>query len=215
MNDAKHPISATDPRLVERLVHMFDHGHAERREPHLNWQSYYPPDMQFRPAAVLIAVTRKPQPGVLMIQRPDTMRKHAGQVAYPGGKIDQGEDAVTAALREAWEELAINPEHVDIVGTTDPFLVGSGFEIVPVLGLVPDDIEIRPNPAEVASWFEIPLTTLLNPSRFEMVPSRNRIPVQEYPQQHFMGHRIWGATAAITVNLAHRLGVIDDSSWHG
>ncbi len=113
---------------------------------------------------MLIAVTDRPEPGVILTHRPEDMRAHPGQVAFPGGKLDPGEDAVAAALREAHEELAINPGDVRIIGASDRFITGTGYDVTPVLALVPPDLPIVPNPAEVAAWFEAPLGFLLDPA---------------------------------------------------
>ncbi|MBD3783693.1 MAG: CoA pyrophosphatase, partial [Micrococcales bacterium] len=90
-----------------------------------------PPD-ELLPAAVLIAVTERDAPGVLVTHRPHTMRKHPGQAAFPGGRIDAGETPVEAALREAQEELGIDPRDVRVIGETDRFRTRTGFDITPV-----------------------------------------------------------------------------------
>ncbi|MDE2301080.1 MAG: CoA pyrophosphatase [Sphingomonadales bacterium] len=160
----------------------------------------------FRPAAVLIAVTERAAPGVLLIHRPSHMRAHPGQIAFPGGSLDPGEDAERAALREAEEELGIDPARVRVIGPADRYHSGSGFAITPVLATVPADIAITPNPAEVAQWFEAPLDHVLDPANqvqqwidYEGV----RHPFIEIVWRE---HRIWGVTAAILYNLARRLG---------
>jgi 8-oxo-dGTP pyrophosphatase MutT (NUDIX family) len=170
--------------LFDRLRHLFDEGHGIELPGLLNQDQFAPPVI--RPAAVLIAVTDRTEPGVILTHRPDDMRAHPGQVAFPGGKLDPGEDAVAAALREAHEELAIHPADVRIVGASDRFVTGTGYDVTPVLGLVPPDLPITPNPVEVASWFEAPLDFVLDPIDWQ-------------------GHLIWGITAAILANLARRL----------
>lgn len=109
-------------------------------------------------------MTERERPGVLLIHRPSNMRAHPGQIAFPGGKLDPGETPVEAALREAWEELGIRDQDVRVVGASDQYLTGSGFDITPVIGVVPPDIEINPNPTEVAQWFEAPLDFVLDPA---------------------------------------------------
>ena len=105
--------------LFDRLASVFAAGHA--REVELLADAMAPPPGELRPAAVLIAVTDRPEPGVILTHRPETMRAHAGQAAFPGGKLDPGEDTVAAALREAHEELGIHPRDVQVIGTSDPF----------------------------------------------------------------------------------------------
>lgn len=189
--------------LFARLASLFEAGHA--REVDLLRDAMAPPPGDLRAAAVLIAVTDRPQPGVLLTNRPETMRAHAGQAAFPGGKLDPGEDAITAALREAHEELGIHPRDVQVIGASDPFHTRTGYDITPVLAVVPPDLELTPNPAEVAGWFEPPLAYVLDPA--------NRVPrtvewdgaERTYFEIMWQDHRIWGVTAAIIGNLARRL----------
>ncbi|TCM42216.1 CoA pyrophosphatase [Novosphingobium sp. ST904] len=159
----------------------------------------------FKPAAVLIALTERPRPGMLLLHRPSTMRAHPGQIAFPGGRLDPGETAVEAALREAEEELGIHPRDVQVIGTSDLYRTGSGYEITPVIGVVPPDLEIRPNPAEVAQWFEAPVEFVLDPAN-----QKTRWIDWEGGRHAFVeitwhDHRIWGVTGAILHNLARRL----------
>ena len=196
--------------LFDRLASVFEAGHA--REIDLLTDAMAPPE-NLRAAAVLIAVTDRPDahggPGVLLTHRPETMRSHPGQAAFPGGKLDPGEDAVTAALREAHEELGIHPRHVQVIGSSDPFRTRTGFDITPVLAVVPPDLRITPNPHEVADWFEPPLAYVLDPA--------NRVPrtveregaERTYFEIVWEGHRIWGVTAAIIGNLARRMALAE------
>src|SRR5690606_23472034 len=117
-----------------------------------------------RSAAVLIAITDRPDPGVILVHRPDYMRKHPGQVAFPGGKIDPDDkDAIYAALREAEEEVSLNSAQVDIIGPTDRYHSGSVYNIQPVVGVIPPDLPLVPCPEEVDEWFEAPLDFVLDP----------------------------------------------------
>jgi 8-oxo-dGTP pyrophosphatase MutT (NUDIX family) len=158
-----------------------------------------------RPAAVLMAVTDRPEPGLILTHRPHTMAKHPGQVSFPGGKVEPGEDAVAAALREAEEELAIAPAAVRVVGEAQTFSTGSGFEVTPVLGVIAPDTPITPDPREVAAWFEVPLAFALD--RANHVPRVGLLGGHErrYVEIMYGEHRIWGITAAIIGNLSHRL----------
>lgn len=192
-----------DSALLARLTQMFDEGHA-RELPSLRNDAGFAPAI-IRPAAVLIAVTDRAEPGVLLTHRPEGMRAHPGQVAFPGGKLDPGEDAIAAALREAHEELAINPRHVSIIGATDRFLTGTGYDVTPVLAIVPPDLPIVPNPHEVASWFEAPLSHLLDPANHVPRETEWQGRIRPYIEINWDGHRIWGITAAILANLARRL----------
>ncbi|MGH6744185.1 CoA pyrophosphatase [Novosphingobium sp.] len=159
----------------------------------------------FKPAAVLITLTERPRPGMLMLHRPSTMRAHPGQIAFPGGRLDPGETAVEGALREAHEELGIRPGDVKVIGTSDLYRTGSGYEITPVIGIIPPDLPIIPNPAEVAQWFEAPAEFVLDPANqktrwIEAEGSRHA-----FVEITWHDHRIWGVTGAILHNLARRL----------
>ena len=118
-------------------------------------------------AAVLVAVTDRTEPGVILTVRREHLRTHAGQVAFPGGRLDAGEDAVTAALREAHEEILLNPREVDVVGTIEPYRTVTGYSVAPVVGVVPPDLPLSPHESEVADWFEAPLGHVLDPANQE------------------------------------------------
>jgi 8-oxo-dGTP pyrophosphatase MutT (NUDIX family) len=189
--------------LFERLSHLF-HESRHVGPVGLRDDSAFAP-RELRPAAVLIAVTDRPDPGVLLTHRPESMPNHPGQVAFPGGKLEAGEDPITAALREAHEELAIPPGEVRVVGETDSFVTGSGFALTPVLGLVPPDLPLRPDPREVADWFEAPLRFVLDQANHVQKVGMFRGHERSYTEIDWRGHRIWGITAGILTNLSHRM----------
>lgn len=158
-------------------------------------------------AAVLVAITERDDPGVILTQRPEWLRRHAGQVAFPGGRIDPDDaDAVAAALREAEEEIGLPPDAVRVVGTAAPYLSGSGFHITPVLGLVTPDLTYVPCPEEVDSIFEVPLAFLLDPANSALKYGEWKGVAREYRDIQWQDRRIWGVTAAIIYNLSHQLG---------
>ncbi len=189
--------------LFDRLQRLFDEGHGVELAGLRDDAGFAPPTV--RPAAVLIAVTDRPEPGVLLTHRPETMRAHPGQIAFPGGKLDPGEDAVAAALREAHEELGIEAADVRVIGASDRFVTGSGFDVTPVLGLVPSDLPIRPDPREVSGWFEAPLRFILDEANHRQKIGEFRGRERPYLEIDWQGHRIWGVTAAIIHNLSRRL----------
>ncbi|WP_037500882.1 CoA pyrophosphatase [Sphingomonas jaspsi] len=156
-------------------------------------------------AAVLVAITDRPAPGLILTVRRSDMRTHAGQVAFPGGRIDEGEDAVAAAVREAHEEIALPPHEVEVLGLADPYRTVTGYEVTPVVGLVTPDLDLAPNPAEVADWFEAPLDFVLDPANQQRMSAEFRGRQRHYYQIDWNGRRIWGATAAMLVNLSKRL----------
>ena len=194
--------------LFDRVSHLFERAHAEA-PPKLWLDPRIHTIKSFKRAAVLIAMTDRERPGFLFLHRPSTMRAHAGQIAFPGGRIDPGEEPVQAALREAWEELGIDPAVVRIVGTTDLYRTGSGYEITPVLGIIPDDLDITPNPAEVAEWFEAPVDYVLDPANHAHKTLEYGQSSYEFVEIDWKGHQIWGVTGAILHNLAGRL------RWNG
>jgi 8-oxo-dGTP pyrophosphatase MutT (NUDIX family) len=189
--------------LFDRLKRIFDEGHGVEVPGLRDDARFAPPEV--RPAAVLIAVTERAEPGILLTHRPETMRAHPGQVAFPGGKIDPGEDAVEAALREAYEELGIEPGDVRVIGASDRFVTGSGFDVTPVLALVPPDLPIRPDPREVSGWFEAPLRFVLDEANHVQKIGEFRGRERPYLEIDWQGHRIWGVTASLIHNLSRRL----------
>jgi 8-oxo-dGTP pyrophosphatase MutT (NUDIX family) len=190
--------------LHQRLRRIYDEGHAHAL-PGLRTDAAFAPPGEVRPAAVMVGITDRSRPGLLLTHRPQGMRQHAGQIAFPGGKLDPGEDVVAAALRETHEELGINPSEISIIGATDRFITGTGYDITPVLGLVPPDLPITPNPAEVSAWFEAPLDFVLDPANRVRKHMEYRGMHREYTEIVWQEHRIWGITAAIIENLAERL----------
>jgi 8-oxo-dGTP pyrophosphatase MutT (NUDIX family) len=160
---------------------------------------------ELTPAAVLIAATERERPGFLLIHRPSSMRSHPGQVAFPGGKIDPGEDAVEAALREAKEELGIRAEDVQVIGASDSYCTGSGYAIVPVLAVIPPDLKLSPNPTEVAQWFEAPVDFVFDSANHVEHSGHWQGRERRYIEIMWEQHRIWGVTAGIIANLARRI----------
>ena len=161
----------------------------------------------------MVGVTDRPEPGVILTHRPHGMRQHAGQIAFPGGKLDPGEDAIAAALRETHEELGIHPSHIAIVGVTDRFVTGTGYDITPVIGLMAPDLPILPNPHEVSEWFEAPLRFVLDPANRVRKQAEFRGVMREFTEIVWEGHRIWGVTAAIIENLSEPAGVGGFGRW--
>jgi 8-oxo-dGTP pyrophosphatase MutT (NUDIX family) len=156
-------------------------------------------------AAVLVAITDRPEPGVILTVRREDMRTHAGQVAFPGGRLDPGEDAVKAALREAHEEILLNPKDVEIVGTIEPYRTVTGYLVTPVIGTIPPDLPLTPHEHEVADWFEAPLAFVLDPANQLQQTALFQGRERHYYEIVWDGRRIWGATAAMIVNLSRRL----------
>ncbi|HEV2865821.1 MAG TPA: CoA pyrophosphatase [Allosphingosinicella sp.] len=158
------------------------------------------------PAAVLVAVVERADPTVILTLRPETMRKHPGQISFPGGRVDPDDDGpVAAALREAQEEIGLSPADVNVVGIADRYRTVTGFEVTPVVGVVPPDLALTPHPGEVAAVFEAPLRYLLDPAHQRVRSAEWRGRMRSYFEIEWEGRRIWGATAAMIVNLSRRL----------
>lgn len=158
------------------------------------------------PAAVLFALIDRARPTVLLTRRNAALRQHAGQTALPGGRIDPGEDARAAAVREAWEEVALPPPQVTVHGLGDPYRTGTNFHVTPVIATVPPDLPLVASEAEVDAVFELPADALLDPGcyRQEHAVWQGR----ERRYWTFVGggeHVVWGATAGILLGLARRL----------
>jgi len=189
--------------LTERLQDLFAASSAIGRAGLRDDAAIAPPVL--RDAAVLMAITDCERPGILLTQRPLSMTSHAGQIAFPGGKLEPGEDAIAAALREAQEELAVPPEAVRVIGEISPFSTGSGYRLTAVLGVIPPGLPLRPDPREVDDWFEAPLDFVLDQrnhvARVGLFGGQER----PYFEMHWEGRRIWGITAGILHHLSHRL----------
>jgi 8-oxo-dGTP pyrophosphatase MutT (NUDIX family) len=157
------------------------------------------------PAAVLVPITDRPEPGLILTVRREHLRTHAGQIAFPGGRIDRDETAVAAALREAQEEILLDPAMVDLVGTLDEYRTVTGYVVTPVLGVVAPDLPLQPHEHEVADWFEAPLSFLLDPANQHRRSALFQGRTRHYYEIVWNERRIWGATAAMIVNLSRRL----------
>jgi 8-oxo-dGTP pyrophosphatase MutT (NUDIX family) len=157
------------------------------------------------PAAVLIAVTERPDPGLILTVRREHLRTHAGQIAFPGGRLDPDENAVEAALREAHEEILLDPDEVEVVGSIEEYRTVTGFVVTPVLGVVPPDLPLEPHEHEVAGWFEAPLDFVLDHNNQHQRTALFQGRTRHYYEIIWKDHRIWGVTAAIIVNLSRRL----------
>ncbi len=161
----------------------------------------------FVPAAVLVPVIDAPEPRLLLTVRHAGMRKHAGQVAFPGGRIDPDDESpIDAALREATEEIGLPRNRVDVIGAVPPYKTGTAYLITPVLAVIPDGLVMVPHEAEVSDIFEVPLAHALSPANH-----LRKSAVFQGTERHFYeipweGYRIWGVTAALIVNLSRRLG---------
>jgi 8-oxo-dGTP pyrophosphatase MutT (NUDIX family) len=200
LSDGAGPVN-----LAGRLRDALERG-RQRRPILLEGDVLEGAEGDFMPAAVLVAVVDRDSPTVILTERPKTMRKHPGQISFPGGRIDPEDDGpVAAALREAEEEIALPRHAVEVIGIADRYRTVTGFEVTPVVGVVPPGLRLEAQPGEVAAMFEAPLHYLLDP-RHQIVRTaewqgRERC----YYEIEWEERRIWGATAAMIVNLSRRL----------
>ena len=164
-------------------------------------------DRSPREAAVLVALVMHSQPTLLLTQRTDTLSTHSGQIAFAGGKVDAGETAAQAALREAHEEVGLAEKHVRVLGNLPRYVTGTAFHITPVVATVAPGFELKANPFEVADVFEVPLAFLMNPAHH----ARHEFEFQGFQREWFSmpwldtqtgrERYIWGATAGMLRNL--------------
>lgn len=163
------------------------------------------------PAAVLVGVVERDRDlQVVLTRRNEALRQHAGQVSLPGGRLDPGDTgALGAALREAQEEIGLDPVLAAPLGYLDPMRTVTGYRVVPVLARLDPAFEARPDPSEVAAVFEVPLDFLLAPEHLEqhevLFAGRVRRVLEYAPYAGAPGQRIWGVTASILFNLRERL----------
>jgi len=159
-----------------------------------------------KPAAVLVPIVDRGEPTVLLTQRTAELASHAGQVAFPGGKIDPSDESpVAAALREAKEEVGLAPMLVEPIGYLDLYLTFSGFRILPTLARVKPDFQLTLNPREVTDAFEVPLEFLMEPANHRRKIRDWKGITREYYEMPFGERYIWGITAGILRNLYERV----------
>ncbi|OTA15788.1 coenzyme A pyrophosphatase [Xenorhabdus vietnamensis] len=159
-----------------------------------------------RNAAVLLPIICKPEPTLLFTQRSTNLRSHAGQIAFPGGAADPEDSSLIAtALREAEEEVCLPQNKVQILGQLAPLDSAGGYRVTPVIGLVPDQISFRTNPAEVANIFEIPLFDALSLPHYQYLDIKRRNRQHRVYFYWHQKHMIWGLTAAIIYRLAQQV----------
>jgi 8-oxo-dGTP pyrophosphatase MutT (NUDIX family) len=166
-----------------------------------------PPSTALRPAAVLVPLINRPDGmSVLLTQRTPHLSAHAGQISFPGGRIEESDaDAVEAALRETEEEVGLTRDHVTVIGRLDTYVTGTGFEITPVVGIVRVPFPLTIDPFEVSEAFEIPLSFVIDPSNHRRTTREFEDRTRVFFVLPFEGRNIWGATAGMLVNLAEVL----------
>ncbi len=159
-----------------------------------------------KPAAVLVPVVDRPDPGVILTVRTSELPSHAGQIAFPGGKIDKSDAGpLAAALREAQEEIGLPARLIEPIGYLDVYLTFSGFRILPVVARVEPDYKLVLNAAEVADAFEVPLAFLMGPENHQRHTRDWKGIRREYYAMPYQERYIWGVTAGILRNMYERI----------
>ena len=219
------PMLKTDPRPADiNSAEFFDRARARLRfdiPPGLDDASIIPvsgdpgndrmlqiiaQERPIRPAAVLIPIVDHAEPTVLLTQRAAHLNDHAGQISFPGGKIDATDASpLDAALREAEEEIGLGREFIDPIGYLDLYATGFGFRILPTLARVKPGFKLRINEDEVDDAFEVPLAFLMNPANHQLHSKEFRGMERSYYAMPFAERYIWGATAGILRVLYERV----------
>jgi 8-oxo-dGTP pyrophosphatase MutT (NUDIX family) len=188
------PVEAAEAREATRGDHDLNPGET-------------PPSTALRPAAVLVPlIDHQSGWAVLLTQRTAHLSAHAGQIAFPGGRIEEEDtDAVAAALRETEEEVGLPRERVSVVGRLDTYVTGTGFEITPIVGIVAPPYELTIDPYEVAEAFEVPLSYVLDRRNHRRTERESAGRTRVFFVLPYEERNIWGATAGMLVNLAEIL----------
>ncbi|MBV9990808.1 MAG: CoA pyrophosphatase [Alphaproteobacteria bacterium] len=158
------------------------------------------------PAAVLLPIVLRDEPSVLFTERSAKLARHAGQVSFPGGRSNPDDESlIFTALRETQEETGIAPDFITVAGFLDAYETGTGFAILPVVGLLREGFVLAPDTNEVAEVFEVPLSFLLDPANRQKNQTEWKGRLRHYYAFRYHGHYIWGATAAMLANFAERM----------
>jgi 8-oxo-dGTP pyrophosphatase MutT (NUDIX family) len=187
--------------ISERIARAPESRLARRGDHDLN--PGMGPDGPLTPAAVLVPLVLRPEgPTILLTQRTDHLHDHAGQISFPGGRIEETDATPErAALREAEEEVGLDPARVELIGRLDIYVVRTGFEVTPAVGFVHPPFNFRPDPFEVAEVFEVPLSFILDRENHERHSREYRGVERFFHVLQYEKRYIWGATAAMLVNL--------------
>ena len=180
--------------------------HAMRGDHDLN-PGVTPPSTALTPAAVLVPlIDHRYGMSVLLTQRTAHLTAHAGQISFPGGRVEDADpDDVAAALRETEEEVGLPRDRVSVIGRLDTYITGTGFEIAPIVGIVDPPVPIAIDPFEVAEAFEVPLAFILDRRNHQRIEREVGAQSRCFFVLPYEGRNIWGATAGILVNLAEVL----------
>ncbi len=196
----KQAISSDIPEtqsLLQNPVQIGDH----------NLNALMPAATDLRAAAVLVPIIERPEgPTMLLTVRAAHLPTHSGQVAFPGGKVEDADGGpAAAALRETYEEVGINPDLVSVAGCIDVYQTGTAYRVLPVLGFVKPNFELNVDANEVADVFEVPLDFILDPRNHRVETREFQGHDRRFYAMNYNGYFIWGATAGMIRNLTDRL----------
>ncbi len=174
---------------------------------HLEELPALPPATRIVPSAVLVPFVDRPEGlTILLTRRTDHLAAHAGQISFPGGRYDDGDRSpLDTALRETEEEIGLGRARIRVLSRLDNYLVGTGYRITPILGLVAPPLALAPDPHEVAEIFELPLDFALEPANYRKDSRLVNSVERRFNVLAFGEHYVWGATASILVNLRFAL----------
>ncbi|MDO8288688.1 MAG: CoA pyrophosphatase [Parvibaculum sp.] len=212
MKDYRNLIAArvfAAPPSLEDLLN----GSAPRGDGDLQPESWATREQRpnLRAAAVLVPIVEYVEgPKVLLTRRADHLVSHAGQVSFPGGKIEEGETPAEAAIREADEEVGLKAEFIEVAGYLDAYETGTGFRILPVVSFVRPGFTLNVHEGEVAEVFEVPLSFLMTSKNHERHKATWQGREREYYAMPYNEHYIWGATAGMLRNMYDRVFAAHD-----
>jgi 8-oxo-dGTP pyrophosphatase MutT (NUDIX family) len=194
-------MTLTPEQIIERLGHQPDNLPPIRGDHDLN--PGMPPARTLTPAAVLVGLVKRPEGlAVLLTQRTDHLHHHPGQISFPGGHKDPGDDSPEeTALREAEEEVGLGRRHVEPIGRLCEYVTRTGFSVTPVVAFIEPPFDIIPDPFEVEEVFEVPLAFLLDPANHQRHSREFEGHMREFHAMSFRDYYIWGATAGMLINL--------------
>lgn len=160
-----------------------------------------------RLAAVLVPlVEHADEPSILLTRRADHLEKHSGQVAFPGGKVEDNDATpIAAALRETEEEIGLDPSHIEVAGVLDTYQTGTGFLILPVVGFVKPGFTLTPDKNEVADVFEVPAHIALSSQNWKTDSGEWKGRMWNFYSMDYQGYNIWGATAGMLMHMSRRI----------
>lgn len=188
-----------------------DHALADKLANALDSDEGVSADLFERPlrdAAVLIAFVDRPDPTILLTRRTEHLSSHAGQVAFPGGSVDADDaDIYASALREAHEEIGLPASSATVIGAATPYLTGSGFRVVPVIAVIPPDLALVPQEAEVAAIFEVRTDVLFDTANYTRRSLEWKGRMRSFYEIGGSDEYIWGATAGMIASLGRKLGL--------